>query len=50
MSATTKNAAPRGPQLSAWLRDDPETHDAIREGRDVEVVATAYGQNDFLLV
>jgi hypothetical protein len=31
------------------MRDDPEAHRAIREGKDVEVVATAYGQNDFLL-
>jgi hypothetical protein len=35
--------------MEAWLRDDPQAHDAIRQGKDVDVVATAYAQNDFLL-
>ena len=38
-----------GPGFQAWLRDDPKAHQAILQGRDVDVEITSYAQNDFLL-
>jgi hypothetical protein len=38
-----------GPGFTTWLRDDPEAREAILKGKEVEVVATAYAQNDFIL-
>jgi hypothetical protein len=38
-----------GPGFNTWLRDDPEAREAILKGKEVEVVATAYAQNDFIL-
>jgi hypothetical protein len=38
-----------GPAFATWLRDDPEAHQAILRGGDVEVEITSYAQNDFLL-
>ena len=45
----TSAASRLGPGFSTWLRDDPEAHRAILQGRDVDVEITAYAQNDFLL-
>ena len=44
-----KNARSRNPRLGAWLRGDEEVRRAIREGREVDVTLSSYGQNDFLL-
>lgn len=38
-----------GSGFDAWLRNDPKAVEAIREGKEVEVEATAYAQNDFIL-
>lgn len=38
---------PRG--LRTWLRDDPRVREAILAGEDVEVEASAYAANDFLV-
>jgi hypothetical protein len=38
-----------GPGFDAWLRNDPKALEAIRGGKEVEVEATAYAQNDFIL-
>lgn len=38
-----------GPGFNTWLRDDPEVREAILKGKEVEVVATSYAQNDFIL-
>jgi hypothetical protein len=36
-------------RLGAWLRGDEEVRRAIREGKEVDVTLSNYGQNDFLL-
>ena len=38
-----------GPGFSTWIRDDPETREAIVKGKEVEVELTSYAQNDFML-
>lgn len=48
-SRKPRKARRQGPDLGAWLHEDEQVRSAIREGRDVEVTLSSYGQNDFLL-
>lgn len=43
------SAAARPAGFRTWLRDDPRVRDAISAGEDVEVEASAYAANDFLI-
>lgn len=43
----TAMASPVG--FRAWLRDDPRVRAAISAGEDVEVEASSYAENDFLI-
>lgn len=43
------SAAARPAGFRTWMRDDPRVREAILAGEDVEVEASAYAANDFLL-
>ena len=50
MKSTRRRGSAEGGRLyRLWIRDDERCAEAIAGGRDIEVVPSAYGQNDFLI-
>lgn len=45
----TESISRLGPDFRTWMRNDPRVREAILSGSGAEVVATSYGENDFLL-